>query len=1019
MRKKRDVIFITLFSILLFIFGCDLGTQAPTTTTTEAQDLGYSISGDTASVTNATGLSAVLKMNTIKTVSLLKSTYEGDFDIVYGQTINGGESIINGSLTANKSGTTIKNLTVSKNFTAASSIGSGELTLENVIVNGETDFSGGGSNSIYVKGSSIFLGQVFIKKVGLSLKVTSTVSFVSKVNVQASGITLAKAETTGDFGKVFNNVSVTADSIVDIPVVTLSIEKASKITVLSSITNISVTVTGASIQVATSVTVAKIAATVSFTLDNKGTVAELQKTSDVTVAGDQGTITKESTIDDSTLVDLALAKLDIGYIEGNTKDYVTGSLTLPKNTTDFFGATIEWTSSDVNAVNISTGAVTRSDADKAVKLRATITKGTASKTKEFTIVIKASTTQSTPDDVLVGIKSVFYSQENNFNPFEERFNYYGKVKNASGKITIGGANSGTATLKISATKTSGDAEIAFTSFKNVDVEVSGTAKINVVATGITALNSFNPVVTSTSLSGTLTLNYKSSSTGSQITKTLDLSKLSKSSTGYEFPKDFNTFYQDALNTASIGSDGESLKTFVKDICKSISTSVIVFDTATLPAGTNYFDASFGPILKALVPSVSISDAEMSVETDGLYSGSAKFTGTVSKSAGTVGAVGTVTFTDYKNTSNGAVLNGSFTTKVNGSTDALALLNLLSGAFSGKNVYKEMTTQKVDYSGVITGTITCSGAYVGTLTFDSLGMSSNFVMVPPSMGDIPMLYNATGKIVVNNTKSYDPYNMEDVVLKEMPWADTLEEKVIFKVNETLQSVWFNIYKDVYIDEDTSFSLTGKVGGTASFEVGTYQYSSSTYATRYMKKTTYTNYQNLEVVLNGTMNENYEIKKVREVYSYTDSSGKVWDSISDWEETTNGYYKLETINNRRYMVYCSDKSGNYDYKAHESGTLNDGVTKTYYYDSYSNYWIKNTGKGKYKLVTEDYGNGYTQTYMVKSSNNTGDYDYVYPYNDEKRFQTMSGSINFDYKGIKGTITPVQNEWGDYNTTIKITE
>ena len=56
------------------------------------------------------------------------------------------------------------------------------------------------------------------------------------------------------------------------------------------------------------------------------------------------------------------------------------------------GSTISWVVSEGTAVSIEEGVakVTRTEADQTVKLTATITSGTVSKTKEFTVLVKGN-----------------------------------------------------------------------------------------------------------------------------------------------------------------------------------------------------------------------------------------------------------------------------------------------------------------------------------------------------------------------------------------------------------------------------------------------------------------------------------------------------------------------------------------------------------------------------------------------------------------------------------------------------
>lgn len=89
-------------------------------------------------------------------------------------------------------------------------------------------------------------------------------------------------------------------------------------------------------------------------------------------------------------IDVATAKAGLGvtYTGGDSAASVTGNLTLP--TTGAAGTSVSWSSSDAGTVS-NTGVVVRpatGAGDKTVTLTATITKGTATDTKTFTVVVK-------------------------------------------------------------------------------------------------------------------------------------------------------------------------------------------------------------------------------------------------------------------------------------------------------------------------------------------------------------------------------------------------------------------------------------------------------------------------------------------------------------------------------------------------------------------------------------------------------------------------------------------------------
>jgi len=93
--------------------------------------------------------------------------------------------------------------------------------------------------------------------------------------------------------------------------------------------------------------------------------------------------------DDTDLasVEAALAALEVGFAEGDAVDHVTQQVVLPAEGLD--GVAISWSSDQPNIIS-SNGAVQRPlTEDATVNLVATLTKGQASDTKSFILIVKA------------------------------------------------------------------------------------------------------------------------------------------------------------------------------------------------------------------------------------------------------------------------------------------------------------------------------------------------------------------------------------------------------------------------------------------------------------------------------------------------------------------------------------------------------------------------------------------------------------------------------------------------------
>ncbi|WP_214627532.1 MBG domain-containing protein [Paenibacillus agaridevorans] len=97
-------------------------------------------------------------------------------------------------------------------------------------------------------------------------------------------------------------------------------------------------------------------------------------------------VVKEADLTNEQAVEWDLDALEIGYADGDSADQVTGPLQLP--VAGEWGSGIIWTSSRPNIVNAESGEASRpayTEGDASVELTATVTKGTVSETKKFTV----------------------------------------------------------------------------------------------------------------------------------------------------------------------------------------------------------------------------------------------------------------------------------------------------------------------------------------------------------------------------------------------------------------------------------------------------------------------------------------------------------------------------------------------------------------------------------------------------------------------------------------------------------
>lgn len=103
---------------------------------------------------------------------------------------------------------------------------------------------------------------------------------------------------------------------------------------------------------------------------------------------------------DTDSVNDAANKLQIGYTAGDYSSSVTQNIILPA--TGANGTTISWTSNYTNTIGTD-GTVVRpvySEGDKWVYLTATISKGTAKATRDFSLLVKRSTTVASDKDAV-------------------------------------------------------------------------------------------------------------------------------------------------------------------------------------------------------------------------------------------------------------------------------------------------------------------------------------------------------------------------------------------------------------------------------------------------------------------------------------------------------------------------------------------------------------------------------------------------------------------------------------------
>jgi len=643
--------------------------------------------------------------------------------------------------------------------------------------------------------------------------------------------------------------------------------------------------------------------------------------------------------------------------------------------------------------------VTRPAVDTEVTLTATLTKGSITVTKAFEIKVKSSSTNSNPSLVLGGVVKNFYNAtgENPKAPWTQSPEYYAAIKTATLSGTVGGSAGGTATVTSSLSKNDASATVVFNNFKNgANLTANGTVSVSMTITGVASIGEEFSFTGLLKPAGSVTLSYLSTD-GNATSKVLDLGALPKASAGYNLPSDMEGFLHD-LN-AMIAGTPEDLGEFLDALCRSLVSTVRVFGEQV--EGENPFETRIAPIIKAIAPNMSVSNARLFAVTDALHSGTAELEITAAKTAGSVTAAVSIEFKNYKNESDGVILNNKITMNINASTNISNLIDSWSdlmkfGPSFDEEIYYDGTTRsgitfstlggtQINYSAILTGTIQISGPVTGTLRFDSVGIQNNLVMIPTDMADIPMMYNGSGKVIINDDAEYTIYQIQDMLVDDAIFNNSLESKLWFRYHESQMGANFRSYKK-QSDNESVISISGKIGGTMTRNMIYYKDNpSNTWHGGLVRSVTYNNFNDNGFIINGTIDTNATVTLHADYYSWDDN----------WVvDTGKGYFNPGKFDGKDVMLFVADRTGNYNYEP-----LNEVL--------WTSDLVKNPGKGKYIIEAGK---------LIKKSDFTGDYDYAH-YIYSGFTGQLSGKLTFEYNGIKGELVPKDLDDGYYDLDIII--
>ncbi|HBD94972.1 MAG: hypothetical protein A2015_01250 [Spirochaetes bacterium GWF1_31_7] len=969
------------------------------------EDPGYTISDKTATVTSSEGLIAMLSNTAVDTINIKASgSYTDSYVVSTQKTIIGETGTKLNRITANTDNIRISKLTITS-FVAGSGIGEGELTLEDVTIEEDSIFNGGGSNSIFLKGATTFKGDVTLNKSGLSLKSDKGVKIEKSLVIlkAASLLPIDEANPPEFTGDIIINYSVSSSETTTINV------KINKLMTTETVLNVAI---GTKAVVQNIITFSA-----QISINNQGTITSTNNTA---VISGITTNIKIIALDNAAKAEMAYYKLMTSLID-TPVDFIKGDFKVKTNITiDNTPIQLTWTSTDSSVIFANDGQATVSvpesgAANKEVKVKVSLSFNGITKEKEFTLTLIAKELDTNTDILMKNLNQSFTLMGENVDFRTITDSYTSNIGTTNLSVKTTGID-----MTISSTKEttegnySSDVSIKFTNYTVDKTSINGTITGKVAITGgsikfpsgspekegstVTA----RPTTVFTG-SADLSVVYYDFVKSAPVTETIKATNMNVDTTSGDLTTGTVTYNTSTFDMSKPAERESLFKTFfagenqtepkILKILTGVLQSATNNSAYNLQSGNFVKDIQF-PLMEKLLPAL---DYTITYDTTikGWKSGTAKVTVTATKTGDTVNNVVSFQFNDYKNIDDITLNSTNLKMTVNGTADLKSFITgilkplMIRDSSTGFDPYKELTALKTTYSGYIDGTITCGGTAPGNVVFTQFGIANNFVMIPPSMADIPMIYNASGTVKVG-TKEFDAIALEEYVINQMPFVKTIEDKIMFKYSETAHvSAYFRYYSEYQRTGTTTFSIPGKVGGTLDVVFGTYKYGV------YPKSLKYTNFQDSNIILNGTETRLYETITKLSVGSENmliNTFGK-----GEYDKVEDGY--------DGYFVKNTSGTGGYDFTYAYITTEKDNVQ---YYNTY--YFTENTSKtGKFKKVTVDlYDNGYTEDYIIYCPEGNGDYDfYNKPYSYESETRTSNTSITFSYNEYSGVITGSQTK------------
>ncbi|HPY86700.1 MAG TPA: hypothetical protein PLG34_01785 [Spirochaetota bacterium] len=181
---KLNRFIISAMAFFIIFAGCILSSDPSSGGDTD--DPGYSVTGDTASVSSSMGLSAVLLDKNIKNINLKSGDYDGSYLVNNAVAISGESGVTINDLKINKTGSKISSLSAT-NVEVTENVGDGDCKIQNCFLTNLT-INGGGSNSVEISGESKVTGNMNVNKKNVSVKMNSTIEIKSALITNACNL---------------------------------------------------------------------------------------------------------------------------------------------------------------------------------------------------------------------------------------------------------------------------------------------------------------------------------------------------------------------------------------------------------------------------------------------------------------------------------------------------------------------------------------------------------------------------------------------------------------------------------------------------------------------------------------------------------------------------------------------------------------------------------------------------------------------------------------------------------------